>query len=156
VAPGENDAVFDSDLEPLAPDEVQRLVLRLGGLRARLLERIRSAPAAALDLSAAGEFTVRQALEELARGTWWTLSRLGASPVARLPDDLPGRLDTAMALAVNALVNLPEDRGPLQLDDEVWTPRKVFRRLLWLEWSVGRVVERALSRHGDGREGSAP
>jgi predicted RNase H-like HicB family nuclease len=145
VAGGESDAAFEADFEELSDEEVQRLVLRLGELRSRLLVLLRELPREGMDRIAAGEFSVRQALDELGRGTWWTLSRLGASPPAELPDDTMGRLDTAMALAVHSFANLAPAGPALELEGELWTPRKVLRRLLWLEWSVGRVVHRALT-----------
>jgi hypothetical protein len=101
---------------------------------------------AALEAPAQGGWTIRQVLEELARAQWWTLSRLGASPMAETPDSTLGRLDTAMALVVQHLGHLePERRGTrIELDGEEWTPRKVLRRLLWLEWTLGRAAAAAL------------
>ncbi|HET6765546.1 MAG TPA: hypothetical protein VFH27_17825, partial [Longimicrobiaceae bacterium] len=119
----------------------------LGDLRGRLLAGVRRQPPAVLDAETDGGWTVRQILEELARGTWWTLSRLGASPMAETPESTLGRLDTAMALAVQAFAHLPEDqRGlRLELEGEEWTPRKVMRRLLWQEWALGRAAGSALA-----------
>ena len=36
-------------------------------------------------------------------------------------------------------------RALLEIEGEEWTPRKVLRRLLWTEWSMGRVVAHALT-----------
>ena len=90
--------------------------------------------------------TVRAVLDELARAQWWTLSRLGASPMAEVPERTLARLDTAMALVVQHLGELPPGRQEtrLTLDGEDWTPRKVMRRLLWLEWTLGRTALWAL------------
>jgi predicted RNase H-like HicB family nuclease len=150
AAQGESTALFAADLRALDDDELLRGVRLLGDLRGTLLARIRRIPRrqvdAALDAPAEGGWTVRQVLEELARAQWWTLSRLGASPMAETPDSTIGRLDTAMALVVQHLGHLePERRAArIELDGEEWTPRKVLRRLLWLEWTLGRAAGAAL------------
>ena len=139
VALGESDACFAADLRPLSEAEIQQGLRILGDLRGTLLARIRRMRDAELE-------PARRILEELARAEWWTLTRLGASPLAGPPDRTLARLDTAMALAVQQLTTLPpEQRGNrLVLDGEEWTPRKVLRRLLWLERSLGRAALHAL------------
>ena len=146
VAEGETVACFAADLPALGDEELQAGVQRLGELRGLLLARIRRRPDAELDAPAEGGWTVRSILEELARAQWWLLSRLGATPMAETPERTLARLDTAMALVVQHLGHLPaERRGTrLELDGEEWTPRKVLRRLLWLEWSLGRAALWAL------------
>ena len=130
---GESAALFAADLRPLSDDEIRRSLRLLGDLRGRLLARVRRLRPAELE-------------EELARAQWWTLSRLGATPLAGAPDRTVARLDTALALVVQHLGHLEPDRRGLrlELDGEEWTPRKVLRRLLWLEWTLGRAAIRAL------------
>jgi hypothetical protein len=150
VGAGESTALFAADVAALSDDDVDRGVRLLGDLRGPLLAAIRAVPRrdveAALDASAEGEWSARRVLEELARAQWWTLSRLGATPLGDAPDATLARLDTAMALVVRHLVELPPERRGLRLemDGEEWTPRKVLRRLLWLEWTLGRAALRAL------------
>ena len=150
VEAGETTACFAADLRAVSADEVQRGVRVLGDLRGRVLGRVRRMPRAevdaALDRATPGGWTARQVLEELARAQWWTLSRLGATPMAGAPDSTIARLDTAAALVVQHLVELPEERRGwrMELDGEEWTPRKVLRRLLWLEWTLGRAAALAL------------
>jgi predicted RNase H-like HicB family nuclease len=152
TALGESAALFAADLRALGDDELRRGVRLLGDLRGTLLARIRRIPRrevdTALDAAATGGWTIRQVLEELARAQWWTLSRLGASPMAETPDSTIARLDTAMALVVQHLGGLDPDRrgARLELDGEEWTPRKVLRRLLWLEWTLGRAASTALDQ----------
>jgi predicted RNase H-like HicB family nuclease len=147
VAEGETDVCFQADLQRLTDPQINEALRRLGDLRGRLLRAVRSVPDEELDRRRSGEWTVRQILDELARAQWWTLSRLGASPLADVPSRVQGRLDTAMALVLDRFTNLgPEDRGAvIDLDGETWTPRKVLRRLLWLEWTLGRAVLHALN-----------
>ncbi len=143
---GETTACFAHDLRPLDDADLDREMRWLGELRGALLARVRRLPAEQADRPLPGGGTVRRALEELARAQWWTLSRLGASPLGELPDRTLGRLDTAMALTVDHFSHLPPERRGLllEIDGEEWTPRKVLRRLLWTEWSLGRVVALAL------------
>lgn len=147
VAAGETTALFAEDLSVLSQDEAERGVRRLGDLRARLLARVRRRPEALLDAETPGGMTARQVLEELARAQWWTLSRLGATPMAEVPEKTLARLDTAMALVVDRLTTLPDDARAhrLELDGEEWTPRKVLRRLLWLEWTLGAAALTAIT-----------
>ncbi|MDP9348702.1 MAG: hypothetical protein M3P24_06125, partial [Gemmatimonadota bacterium] len=146
VAEGESTACFAHDVRPLTDAEIDAALRRLGELRGLLLARVKRLPDAEADRPRSGGWTVRQALEELARAEWWTLTRLGASPMGEAPARTLGRLDTAMALVVQHFAHMPaERRGTLlEIEGEEWTPRKVLRRILWAEWSIGRWVARAL------------
>jgi predicted RNase H-like HicB family nuclease len=146
VAAGESHALFADDLRPLEADQAELGVRRLGDLRGRLLAQLRRRPDVELDAPTLRGTSVRTVLEELARAQWWTLSRLGATPMAGAPDRTLARLDTAMALVVDRLTTLDDDaRGRrILLDGEEWTPRKVLRRLLWLEWTLGGLALEAL------------
>jgi predicted RNase H-like HicB family nuclease len=142
VLSGETAVLFADDLRPLAQDEAEEGVRRIGDLRGRMLARVRRRRDVNLDVPAAPGVTVRQVLEELARAQWWTLSRLGASPMAGVTDHTLARLDTAAALVVDRMTSLTDDQRSLrlELDGEAWTARKVLRRLLWLEWTLGGMA----------------
>lgn len=143
---GESSALFAADVPALDEATARLGMRRLGDLRGLLLAAVRGRPDAELDRPVPGGMSVRAVLDELARAQWWTLSRLGASPMAEVPEKTLARLDTAMALVVQQLTELPADRraARLELDGEEWTPRKVLRRLLWLEWTLGRTALWAL------------
>lgn len=151
VAAGESDVCFEWDRGVLSDAEIGAGLRRLGDVRGMLLARIRRYGDAALDRAFVGEWTVRRALEELSRAQWWTLSRLGASPLADPGQGTIARLDTSLALAVERLTHLPSEARDrlLVLDAEEWTPRRVLRRLLWLEWEIGRPAALALDGLGD-------
>lgn len=157
VAQGESFALFDADLAPLEQAEAEAGVRRIGDLRGRLLARVRRRRDVNLDVPAAAGVTVRQVLEELARAQWVTLSRLGATPMAGAPDHTLARLDTAAALVIDRLTTLsPEVRSQrLELDGEEWTARKVIRRLLWLEWTLGGMALAGLAAAEQARETAA-
>jgi hypothetical protein len=138
LAGGGGSVLFETDLAPLEPEEIQLVLHRLGDLRGPLLRAIRQAGEPGLDRAGESGWTARHVCEELARAQWWTLTRLGASPLAEVPGRTLGRLDTAMALVVQQLTTpTPEPIPALELEGELWSPRKVARRLLWLEWTLG-------------------
>jgi predicted RNase H-like HicB family nuclease len=143
---GESEVCFESDLRPLLDSEISEALHLLGDLRGRLLRELRRLPRGALDEMSGDEMSPRRIVDELARAQWWTLSRLGASPLAEVPASPLGRLDTAMALVVQQLTGFAREARDrvVELDGEVWTPRKVLRRLLWLEWWLGKAALAAL------------
>jgi predicted RNase H-like HicB family nuclease len=147
VADGESSILLDRDRLPLDESEMLKLLHRLGDLRGLLLSRVRRLPDTALDVAWRGEWTARLALEELARSHWFTLSRLGSSSMAEVPDRTLARLDTSMALVIHRFTGLaPEARSTItEIEGELWTPRKVLRRILWLEWTFGRLALAALA-----------
>ncbi|CAN5619588.1 hypothetical protein BH23GEM6_BH23GEM6_02950 [soil metagenome] len=142
VADGESRVLFDHDRAELTEPDLVAQLQRLGDLRGLLLKRLRGLPDAALDHIWRGEWTARVALEELARAHWWTLSRLGSSSMAEVPTNTLPRLDTSMALVVQRFTEMkPEARSEItEIEGELWSPRKVLRRLLWLEWTFGRLA----------------
>jgi predicted RNase H-like HicB family nuclease len=149
VAAGETNVCYEADLAPLESFEIDLLLRRLGDLRGRLLRTVRQIPDAELDaIELPGGYTLRRALDELARAQWWTLSRLGASPMAEIPERTLGRLDTAMALVLQCFTEMPAEQraAPLEIEGELWSPRKVLRRLLELEWAVGRMLHNPRGR----------
>ena len=150
VAVGDSDVLFASDLVPLTEPELLRGVRLLGALRGRLLPRIRRAKDEELESIGSEEWNLRVIIDELARAHWWTLTRLGASPLAEVPPNAVARLDTAMALVIQHFAHLSAEAREthVELDGEEWTPRKVLRRLLWLEWSLGGAALDLLDLQG--------
>ena len=145
VSRGETEVCFEADLRPLADGEINEGLHLLGDLRGQLLRGVKRIPRGELDRephTPGDPLSLRRILDELARAEWWTLSRLGASPLAEVPAATLGRLDTAMALVVQQFTGFAREQREMviELEGEVWTPRKVMRRLLWLEWSLGRAA----------------
>jgi len=150
ISGGESEVCFESDLRPLSDREITESLQLLGDLRGLLLRSLRGVPRDRLDEIRTGSLTLARLADELARAQWWTLSRLGASPMADVPGQPIGRLDTAMALVVQQFTNLDEEARSrvIEMEGESWTPRKVLRRLLWLEWSLGSAARLALLAEG--------
>jgi predicted RNase H-like HicB family nuclease len=147
VGAGESNVCFQADRPPLSEDEIQRGLAILGSIRGRILPYIRRAGNVDLEAFGSGDWNVRIVLDELARAQWWTLTRLGASPLAEVPERVVARLDTSMALTVQQFTELSQGAGTRStiLDGEEWTPRKVLRRLLWLEWALGGAALHTLT-----------
>ena len=148
VERGESEVCFEADLRPLRDTEINEGLHLLGDLRGRLLRELRRLPRGTLEQASAEEMSLRRIVDELARAQWWTLTRLGASPLAEVPASPLGRLDTAMALVVQQFTGFVRETRDqvLEVEGEVWTPRKVLRRLLWLEWWLGKAAFAALER----------
>lgn len=157
VSEGGSRVLFEVDEAEFSEAEALAQLHRLGDLRGILLARIRQHPEEALDRVWRGEWTARLALEELARAHWWTLSRLGASSMAEVPGKTLARLDTSMALVVQRFVEMDDETRSriIEIEGELWTPRKVLRRLLWLEWTFGRLAMAALSGSGPTETGTS-
>lgn len=153
LATGRSTACFEADRVPLDNQAMMDGLDLLGSLRSRLIRPFRRSRNEQLDQLSAGDVSVRTLLDGLAQAQWWTLTRLGASPMAEVPEQVVARLDTSMALVVERMANLPVERRGLEieLDGEAWTPRKVLRRLLWLEWSYGDAVLAGLTQTAEGR-----
>ncbi|MBW3627988.1 MAG: hypothetical protein KY464_01710 [Gemmatimonadetes bacterium] len=147
VASGVSSALFTSDERPLTRVDIDVCLRRLGDLRGPLLRVLRRVPPADLERVEVGDWTASRVADELARAQWWTLTRLGASPLAEVPEAPVARLDTAMALVVQRFTEMAPDvrAEPVLIEDELWTPRKVLRRLLWLEWELGGSLLRLLT-----------
>jgi predicted RNase H-like HicB family nuclease len=150
VSGGASAAFFAADEAPLSAEEIDTGLRRLGDLRGPLLRRLRQLPPAELDRVEVGDWSATRIADELARAQWWTLTRLGASPLAEVPERPLARLDTAMALVVQRFTELAPGVAapPVEIDGELWTPRKVLRRLLWLEWTLGGSLLRLLTPTG--------
>ncbi|HEX6925843.1 MAG TPA: type II toxin-antitoxin system HicB family antitoxin [Longimicrobiaceae bacterium] len=150
VSEGSSKVCFEADLRPLEDAEINEALHLLGDLRGRLLRAVRAIPRTELDLDAGAPWSLRRIFDELARAQWWTLTRLGASPLAEVPESPIARLDTAMAITVQQFTGFARQARDrvLELDEEVWTPRKVLRRLLWLEWSLGKAALAVLEGTG--------
>ncbi|MQA90123.1 MAG: hypothetical protein GEU90_07800 [Gemmatimonas sp.] len=146
VSSGESQACFEADRAPIGADELLNGLQRIGTLRGQLVPLVRRMSNEQLERIGDPQYTLRTILDELARAQWWVLTRLGASPLAQVPEGVVARLDTAMALVVQVLANLPPQarNRTLELEGEEWTARKVLRRLLWLEWSLGAAAIHAL------------
>ena len=134
-APGvETRAFFEEDRLPLGESEVASALEMLSFTLADLLALGRaSKPPALLAQAAADE-----------RGY---LDRLGlALPEADLPAEPVVALEKIHACACAALTARPLDQRVVTKDGELWSLRKLIRRILWLERDRAQQISRLASR----------
>lgn len=142
VANGNTSATFKPDLVPLSRAEVDHYLKLLAESRRRLLllrPLIDDAPdpAARLDFHPAPKrMSIRRQLQHIASCERWYLTKVwpGLGRLARAPD-VWARLATVRDLVVRTFQAQPEASLALvrEVNGEVWTPRKVVRRLMYHE-----------------------
>ena len=113
VEHGVSSALFRYELRPTRDEDVALVLDRLELDRARMPE---------------------EAMQAVADGEWWLLSRLGTRPWAPLPEEPRARFEAVRALTLERFANLlPGDRERHAVfGGEPWTTRKVLRRLACL------------------------
>jgi hypothetical protein len=142
VANGNTTATFGPDREPLLPGEVPAMLELLAESRRRLLAWrpiLETAPDAGELLSfrsSPHRKTVAEQLMHVANAERWYLVRIQPE-LPRLPDSRTPweRLDAVRGLVVHTLARLSPAQLAAQheVDGELWTARKVVRRLMYHE-----------------------
>lgn len=126
----------DPDLEPLGHDDVAAAIAAITASRKDLLALLEQAGPDVLDRRERGGegWTVRRALVHIAGGERYFLNRLGLAE--RLPEQPPDvdplpLLDDTRRQLLNELSALDESwlTRTVPVDGEIWTLRKVLRRL---------------------------
>lgn len=143
-------AWFQHDWRPLTLQEVRRGQLMLAWSRADLLSAVAGLSAEQLDSLLPGQrWTIRGILAHVATTEWWYLDRLGLAadmPRASLPKDPHQRLAVVRARLDQVLPGLAGSSQVMGVEGELWSPRKLLRRLLWHELDhVGHVYQLILS-----------
>lgn len=129
-------AWFRQDWKPLDADEIERGLTLLDWSRADLLDIVAGLSDAQLDRSYAAErWSIRGILKHVGSAEWWYLDRLGLAGIERgaLPKDAVERLASLHERIRQALPDLAGKELVLGKEGELWSPRKLLRRLLWHE-----------------------
>jgi hypothetical protein len=131
----EINAFFQSDRAPLSSVEVNIARQLLWWSREDLLNSLLGlAPAAYHEALPGHAWTINTVLQHIGTGENWYLDRLGlASETAWDLPDVLGRLILVRQHLLEALPSWIDELGALELNGEVWSPRKVIRRALWHE-----------------------
>lgn len=119
---------FQTDYNPLMPNEAEQLAQWLDVSRDELLETVARLPEGALDYKPnPNVWSIREILEHIADADWWYAQRLH-----HWPADLFERLAATRELVKSSLRNLTDqERGRVNIHrGEEWTARKVARRAL--------------------------
>ncbi len=129
-------AWFRHDWKPLAAEEVERGLALLDLSRADLLRAAAGLSPEQMDRIYPGErWNIRGILKHVGGAEWWYLDRLGLPPLSRedLSKDAFDRLAQVRAITKSALPSLVGQELVLGKDAELWSPRKLLRRMLWHE-----------------------
>jgi len=142
---------FQSDYNPLMPNETEQLVQWMGISRDELLEMVARLPTGALDWKPNPNiYSIREILNHIANADWWYVQRL-----RYWPTDVIERLSATRKLLIESLRNLTDaNRGRVTVHyGEDWTPRKVARRTLEHEREhlaqIREIAERYRREEGD-------
>ncbi len=129
-------AFFEDDRRPLKPDEMDDVRWLLEQTRADLLAQVQHLTPERLTQRIAGERFkhIHGILRHVAGAEWWYFDRLG---LAFPRDDLPkDAFDALEKVRANTVANLPRLVGDTRLVErrgELWSARKLVRRMLWHE-----------------------
>lgn len=129
-------AWFRQDWKPLDADEIERGLTLLDWSRADLLDIVAGLSDAQLDRLYADErWSIRGILKHVGSAEWWYLDRLGLAGIERgaLPKDAVERLASLHERIRQALPDLAGKELVLGKEGELWSPRKLLRRILWHE-----------------------
>ena len=120
--------IFQTDYNPLMPNEAEQLAQWLDVSRDELLETISKLPEVALDYKPnPNVWSIRETLQHIANADWSYAQRLH-----HWPTDLFERLAATRELVKSSLRGLTDqERGQVNIHKgEEWTARKVARRAL--------------------------
>lgn len=131
------ESFFRYDWKPLSSAEIDRALQLLSWSHADLLAVVADLSPAQLSRKPRGErWDIAGILNHVGGAEWWYQERLGHPSPAReedLPADPFARLKLVRDHFISLLPRLEGLRQVVGLDGELWSPRKVLRRLLWHE-----------------------
>lgn len=143
-------AWFLNDWKPLSPDEVDRDAQLLAWGREELMNSIEGLEDVELDRTQPGEpKTIRGIIMHVATSNWWLLDRLdlASGPRSSLSKDVAERLHSQHERALAVLPSLAGLEKVVGKEGELWSPRKMLRRLVWHERDhaihIGKVIARS-------------
>jgi len=129
-------AWFRTDWKPLEAVEIERALSLLEWSREDLLQVVDALDDELLDRQRPGErWSIRGILKHIGGAEWWYMDRLGLGEGTRetLSRDVFERLEQTRG---HLRVQLPRLAGVDQVvgkEGELWSPRKLLRRVLWHE-----------------------
>lgn len=141
-------AWFRDDWKPLSAEQVARGLRLLELSRDDLLRAAAGLSPEQLDQTYAGErWSIRGILKHIGGAEWWYLDRLGLAPAGRdaLAKDAFDRLAQVRAWTQACLPGLAGKELVRGIDGELWSPRKLLRRLLWHEIDHCAHIQRLLA-----------
>ncbi len=129
-------AFFQKEWKPLSEVEAGQGLQLYRWARADLLDVTSSLSAAELDVPRPGEEkTLRGILAHVAILNWWLLDRLSLTDLRReqLPKDIFERLEVVSNCTQQVIPQLVGLDKVVGREGELWSPRKLLRRVVWHE-----------------------
>lgn len=157
VEAGKPEPLFWSEVPPIDEDDIARTLQLMEYSREDLLELVQGLDEEALNWCPPGEpRTIGNCLRHIALVEPWYISRLKIELPKDYPEDLFELLSYTRRIVVDCLRNFPQEKmeGVFQpMKDpspicNLWTARKVLRRLVDHERLHTRYVERVLAMYG--------
>jgi hypothetical protein len=154
VVPSEGKLIkawFKSDWKPVTQEDIEHAIQILTWSRQDMLQLISTIPDSILDQSIPGEgMSIREIVGHVGRAEWWLMDRLGRSHTVDALD--PDPIERYQKERAELLVTLPELIDLEQVvgrGGEIWSPRKVVRRLCWHERDHYQHIQKILARIGN-------
>jgi uncharacterized damage-inducible protein DinB len=127
-------AFFAADAAPISSAERVMAAALLDWTRADLLKAINGLSPDVMNQAVEGEWDISGIFYHTLRSDWHYLHVLGLAPDwAEAPSDsnLAAVLEWTQSLYLAALSGMVEQNRIVQVEGEVWSPRKTLRRALW-------------------------
>ncbi len=156
VEAGKPEPLFWSEVLPITKEDVTRTLRLMGYSRKDLLKLVSDLSDECLDWLPPGKpRTIRNCLRHIAYVEPWYITRLNVDLPCKYPKDVFKLLDYTRKVVMNFLENFPRDRmrGVFQPKKDLspvcnlWTARKVLRRLVDHERLHTRYIERVLKMY---------
>jgi hypothetical protein len=128
-------AWFKTDWKPLTQIDVEHVLQIISWTRQELVETVSKIDDYTMDKTILeGEWTIREIIAHIGRSEWWLLDRLGRTHSQdQLSDDAFERLLDERGNLAQVLPDFIDLNQVVGKDDEIWSPRKVVRRVCWHE-----------------------
>lgn len=140
-------AFFKTDWKPLTQMDVEHILQVISWNRQELVEAISGLDDSTLDKTLEeGEWPIRRIISHLGRSEWWLVDRLDRThPEDQLSGDAFERLLEERGNLVTILPDLIDLNQVVGKDGEIWSPRKVLRRVCWHERDHIQHIKRLLA-----------
>jgi uncharacterized damage-inducible protein DinB len=131
------ESFFRYDEEPLAATDIERALKLLDWSRQDLLQVVNGLDDRTLNRTYAGErWSINGILKHICGAEWWYQERIG-SPFPEQERDLPPDAFEGLELVrthfISLLPALEAVHRVVDVEGELWSPRKALRRAVWHE-----------------------
>jgi predicted RNase H-like HicB family nuclease len=160
VKAGKPEPLFWSEVLPVKRDDIKRTIQLMKYSRQDLLDLVSHLTKEQLDFKPPGlPRSIRNCLKHIAYVEWWYVNRLNIEMPEKFPKDLFGLMNHVRGLVIGVLEKFPREkmRGvhqPVKYKSptcDLWTARKVLRRLVDHERLHTRYIRKVLKKFKSSR-----